>query len=342
MKNVNFKFNPMLLFVFDTGMADNPNTNTTTDSGMSAAMIKYYDKRLIKMAGPKLVYHEFALKRPLPAHNGKQIVFHGWEDLDTTPGNYQLTEGKTPDGQKLSAYDIVATVREYGGFVGLTNLVQTTAIDDTVVVAVDKLSAQASVVLDKLHRNELIADEEVDISYAGGVENADALTTEKLLTVKGLKKLVAQLRRLNAPTIDGKYPFILHPDVAFDLSEDPDYKDQIRYADPKRFIDGYVGDLAGARLYESTNVKITKNVSGAPVYWNHLIGQDSYATVDLAGGGLKTIIKQLGSSGSEDPFNQRGTAAWYANTVTKVLIPKYIITFACSSTITPNEEDYET
>lgn len=342
MKNRNFKFNPMLLFVFDTGMADNPNTNTTNDSGMSAAMIKYYDKRLIKMAGPKLVYHEFALKRPLPAHNGKTIVFHGWEDLDTNPNDYKLTEGKTPDGEKLSAYDIVATVAEYGNYVKLTNMVQTTAIDDTVVVAVDKLSAQASVVLDKLHRNEIIADEEVDISYAGGAENADGLNNTKLLTVKEVKKLVARLRRVNALTIDGKYPLVLHPDVAFDLSEDEDYKDQIKYADPKRFIEGYIGDLAGARLYESTNVKITKNASGAPVYWNHLIGKDSYATVDLAGGALRTIIKQLGSSGSADPLNQRGSAAWYAASVTKVLIPKYIITFACSSTIVPNDEDYET
>lgn len=342
MKNRNFKFNPMLLFVFDTGMADNPNTNTTNDSGMSAAMIKYYDKRLIKMAGPKLVYHEFALKRPLPAHNGKTIVFHGWEDLDTNPNDYKLTEGKTPDGEKLTAYDITATVAQYGNYVELTDMVQTTAIDDTVVVAVDKLSAQASVVLDKLHRNELIADEEVDVSYAGGVANADSLTAEKLLTVKELKKIVARLRRVNAPTIDGKYPFILHPDVAFDLSEDPDYKEQIRYADPKRFIDGYVGDLAGARLYESTNVKITKNASGKPVYWNHLIGQDSYATVDLAGGALRTIIKQLGSSGSHDPLDQFGSVAWKAASVTKVLIPKYIITFACSSTIVPNDEDYET
>lgn len=334
------KFDPRRLFVFDNGVEG---SNTTTTGDITAAMRQYYDTRLIKKASPKLVYHQFAVKRPLPAGNSQTIVFHGWEDLDTTPGKYLLTEGVTPSGQKLTPYDIVATVQQYGNFVELTDLVITTAIDDMVATAVDKLSGQAAVVLDKLTRNELIADSEVGEHYQGEVATGpDEITKDNKMTVRDIKLLVARLRRTNAPTIDGKYPLVLHPDCSFDLSEDPEYKDRIKYAAPKSFLNGFIGELEGARLYESTNVKITKNTAGVPIYHNHITAEGAYATVALSGGALKTIIKQLGSSGTADPLDQRGTAAWKASTVTKVLIPEYIIEFICTASITPDATEIET
>lgn len=336
------KFNPFNLFVFDNGMATNANINTTESPGIAPLMRKYYDTRIIKQAGPNLVYHQFALKRGIPANNGKVIVFHGFEDLDTNVENRELTEGQTPDGQTLVAYDIYATIKQYGGYVVLTDEVQTTAIDDTVSEAVDKLSSQAAVVLDKLIRNALITDDEVDYSFPGDAEGANALTPENhKMSVPFIRRVVNQLKRVNAPKIDGAYPLVLHPDCVLDLQSTEEYKDLVKYADPKRFINGYVGDLLGARIYESTNVKISKNTGGNPVYWNHMFGKDSYATVELSGGGLKTIIKPLGSSGVADALDQRGSAGWKAASVTKVLIPSYIMTLACSSSTTPNDSEYE-
>ncbi len=340
--DIKIKFNPFALFVFDNGQAENLNMNTTESAGISPLMRRYYDTRIIKQAGPNLVYHQFALKRSIPANNGKSIVFHGYEDLDTSVAARELTEGQTPDGQTLSAYDIVAMVKQYGGYVVLTDVVQTTAIDDTVSEAVDKLSAQAAVVLDKLIRNALITDDEVDFSFPEGAESADGLTpTTHKMSVAFIRRAVNQLKRVNAPKIDGFYPLVLHPDCVLDLQTTEEYKDLVKYADPKRFVNGYVGDLLGARIYESTNVKISKNAGGKPVYWNHMFGKDSYATVDLSGGGLKTIIKPLGSSGVADALDQRGSAGWKASTVTKVLVPYYIMTLVCSSSTVPNESEYE-
>lgn len=340
--DIKIKFNPFNLFVFDNGQAVDANINTTESAGISPLMRQYYDTRIVRQAGPNLVYHQFALKRGIPANNGKVIVFHGFEDLDTDVEARELTEGQTPDGQTLSAYDIYATIKQYGGYVVLTDVVQTTAIDNTVTEAVDKLSAQAAVVLDKLIRNALITDDEVDYSFPEGAEGADSLTPDThKMSVTFIRRVVNQLKRVNAPKIDGFYPLVLHPDCVLDLQTTEEYKDLVKYADPKRFVNGYVGDLLGARIYESTNVKISKNAGGKPVYWNHMFGKDSYATVELSGGGLKTIIKPLGSSGVADALDQRGSAGWKASTVTKVLIPSYIMTLVCSSSTTPNESEYE-
>ena len=52
--------------------------------------------------------------------------------------------------------------------------------------------------------------------------------------------------------------------------------------------------------------------SGAPVYSTLVYAQDAYGSVELGGNGrnVEVIIKPAGSSGAEDPLNQRGTIAW--------------------------------
>lgn len=52
--------------------------------------------------------------------------------------------------------------------------------------------------------------------------------------------------------------------------------------------------------------------SGAPVYSTLVYAQNSYGSVELGGNGrnVEIIVKPAGSSGSNDPLNQRGTIAW--------------------------------
>lgn len=52
--------------------------------------------------------------------------------------------------------------------------------------------------------------------------------------------------------------------------------------------------------------------SGANVYGTLIYGQNAYGDVELAGNGknVKIIINPPGSSGAEDPLEQRGTIAW--------------------------------
>ena len=47
-----------------------------------------------------------------------------------------------------------------------------------------------------------------------------ALTAACRLTSELVAKAATQLKKMNAPTFDGKYVCILHPSVAFDLRQD--------------------------------------------------------------------------------------------------------------------------
>lgn len=51
---------------------------------------------------------------------------------------------------------------------------------------------------------------------------------------------------------------------------------------------------------------------GRDVYSTLVIGSDAYGVVDVEGGGLEMIVKQLGSGGTSDPLNQRATSGWKA------------------------------
>jgi N4-gp56 family major capsid protein len=53
--------------------------------------------------------------------------------------------------------------------------------------------------------------------------------------------------------------------------------------------------------------------NGDEVHGTIIYGQDAYGLVKLGGKGrpnIQIIVKPVGSSGSNDPLNQRGTIAW--------------------------------
>lgn len=62
--------------------------------------------------------------------------------------------------------------------------------------------------------------------------------------------------------------------------------------------------------------------SSAKVYSTIVYGQNAFGTVELGGTGrnIETIIKEPGSSGSDDPLNQRGTIAWKVRGFTAVIL----------------------
>ena len=70
-------------------MADSFSGNTT--SNLDSQMQDYYDKLFLKRVSDKVVYQQFSQKRPLPKHEGKNIVFTRYSNL--AKATTALTEG---------------------------------------------------------------------------------------------------------------------------------------------------------------------------------------------------------------------------------------------------------
>ena len=55
------------------------------------------------------------------------------------------------------------------------------------------------------------------------------------------------------------------------------------------------------------------------------LGADAYGVTEVTGGGLQTIVKQKGSSGTADPLDQRSSVGWKAIETAELLLPNYIV-----------------
>jgi len=54
------------------------------------------------------------------------------------------------------------------------------------------------------------------------------------------------------------------------------------------------------------------------------MAQNAYGVVPLQKKSIKSIVKQLGSAGTEDPLDQRSTVGWKATTTGAILMQPWI------------------
>ena len=313
----------------------------TVGNDLSPEMKTYYDMELIEYAQANLVHDQFGQKRPIPQGSGKTIEFRTFTPLEKamTP----LTEGVTPSGNKLDVTTITATVAQYGDFITQSDVLELTALDNTILEATKLLGRQAGLTLDTVTRNVLNSGTNVMFApkLADGPGSAETeviartgLNATAVLTVDLVEQIVTELRAQDAPTIDGDYVCILHPYAAYDLMRDPDWRKPHEYVDTDNIYTGELGKIGGCRFVASTQAKIWRGdgcPSGLSVFSCLFMGDGAYGVTEVEGGGLQTIVKQKGSAGTADPLDQRSSVGWKAIKTAEILIPTYLIRLECCS-----------
>ena len=250
----NYILLPVMLSLFDGEL----NPNLTTSDGMSAEMKVFYSDYLIDLAEPELVHDQFGQKHPIPKNGGKVIEFRQYDPLpeQTTP----LVEGVTPDGQSLTVKTITSEVKQYGGYVTLSDMLMLTAVDNNLVQATKLIASQAGRTLDTITREIINAGTVVQFSE-GQVDSRDELyyTSEDdncNLTVDAIKRAVRFLETQDAPQINGYYVGIIHPYSKYDLMKDPDWKTPHEYVDTENVYQNEIGELYGVRFVQSSRAKV--------------------------------------------------------------------------------------
>ena len=329
--------NPKLdLQMFAT--ASTQNQNTTGASGMSAEMKTFYEKRLIDQAEPALVHDQFGDPYPIPANGGKNIEFRKYDSLPkaTTP----LTEGVTPDGQTMNVSTVTAEVKQYGGWVPITDTLQLTAIDNNILQATKIIASQAGRTLDTIVRDVLAGGTNVIYAPKIGEGGAETAVTSRAtldatcqLTSDLIARAATQLKAMNADPIGTSFVGIIHPYVAYELRRDPDWIDVHKYAQPDEIYNGEIGTLHGVRFVETSEAKIWKGTgcpAGLAEFSTLILGAHAYGSTEIEGGGLEHIVKQLGYG--DDPLNQRASVGWKAHKTAERLVEQYMVRIeSCSA-----------
>ena len=282
--------------------------------------------RRLDQAEPLLVHDQFGDKYPIPANNGKTIEFRKYESLPkaTEP----LTEGVTPNAQALTVTPMTATVKQYGGWAAITDVLQLTAIDNNITQATKVLASQAGRTLDTVTREVLAGGTNVIYAPAGdtAVTSRANLTTASVLTPDLIDQAATALKAQNADAIGESYVAIVHPYVAYDLRRNPEWIDVHKYSTPENIYNGEIGKLAGVRFIETSEAKIWTG-TGCPtslaVFGTLVLAAHAYAVTEVEGGGLQHIVKQLGAG--EDPLNQRASVGWKAIKTAERLCEQYMV-----------------
>ncbi len=270
--------------------------NTQKIAGMSAENKTFYDKTLLKRLVPVLVWNKYGQKKSIPLNSGDTINFRRFESL--APATTPLEEGVTPDGSDLQVTPVEARIEQYGDFIEISDKLDMVGIDPVATENSELLGEQAGETLDVVTRDVVVVG--TNVQNAAGT-----------LTGDEVKKAVRTLRRNKAkPFKDGFYVGIVDPETAYDLQNDVLWQDVSKYNGGKNIEKGEIGKLHGVKFIMTTSVKVKEDEKHCTM----IIGQDAYGVVDLENSSQKPeiIIKPLGSSGTEDPLNQRGTQGWKA------------------------------
>lgn len=236
------------------------NDTVKTEATLSNDMRTYYKDFLCDNANENLVHDQFGQKHPIPKGNGKTIEFRKYSPLPkaTKP----LSEGVTPDGQELKVTTVTSTVAQYGGWVGIPDMLELTTLDNNMIQATEILGDQAGRTLDTITREVLNGG--TSVMYAPIVTDEvvtpvsarSSLTTDAKLSVDIILRAAAKLKNNLAKPINGSYVGIIHPFVAYDLMRSAEWMDAHKYAAPENLFNGEIGKIGNVRFVESNEAKI--------------------------------------------------------------------------------------
>lgn len=298
-------------------MPTNLNTTQTINTGTGPNSTKpnaYYDRLLLELlVQTDFVHSKFAQERPMPKNYGDTVNFRKITKL--APSLVPLTEGVTPEGLEAKMEAISVTTKQYGDWLPFSDLVDVTMVDPIIKEYTVELARIAREMIDLLVRDEL--NNGTNVFFAGGKESRAELTADDKPSINDLRKIVLNLKNnFVRPASGDRYVAFVSPAVIFDLMDDPKFEKAYEIGQNNTpFIKGEIADIWGIKFVESLNAKVFEGegADGVDVHSTIVIGMKPYGITKIKGEGVQTIVKTLGSSGTEDPLNQRQSIGFKIN-----------------------------
>jgi len=305
----------------------------TTTAQVPPEVRTYFDRLLLTLARPYFIYDMFAQRRTIPLNSGDQMIFRRYATLNAA--TVPIQDGTTPPGDSLAVTDFSTQIKWYGNFVVITDQVQFTVQDRVLNESTRVLSLQLGLTLDTLIRNMMVATaSSISCQFGGNGDTPTQITTEDIKTA--VRALRLGNARLMTKPIPGENRFATSPvrssywgfmDVTIqnDLEACADFLSAANYPNPMDVLEAEWGSTNNVRWLLSTNGANsgTSNL-GAPIWQNIILGQESFGVVKLGSKEAEFIVKPLGSAGTADPLNQRGSVGYKYPFATRLLNDNWI------------------
>jgi len=285
----------------------------------------YFDRLLLKIATPALIYDKFALRRTIPMNSGDTLIFRRYGTLNaaTTP----LIESITPPGTSASVIDFSTQISWYGAYMIVSDVVQYTVQDRVLNELTKVLSLQLGLTLDTLIRDMMVGTAST-IACTGG---QNGLTPTEI-TDEDFMRVQKALRQGNAefltPLVEGEMKIATGPcrpsfwgfmstDLEDDLERVASFNSVANYANQQTTLMAEWGQTRNIRWITSTNG--FSNGANPNVYSSFVMGREAYGVVKLGAMQAQLIVKPLGSAGTADAIDQRSSVGWKVPFSTRLL-----------------------
>jgi N4-gp56 family major capsid protein len=227
---------------------------------------------------PEMYFDQFADVQATNATNpGSSIKFTVFADLAaaTTP----LGEAEDVTPVSMSDSQVTVTLEEYGNATVTTAKLRASSFMPVDPVAAQAVGYNAGLSIDTIARNVVQAGDNVIYATGGAVDPSSRTTVnaDDTLAANDVRRVVAQLRGANVPTIGGSYVGFIHPDVSYDFRSATDaaaWRTPANYVNPEGIYNGEIGMFEGVRFMES---------SRAPLFANASNNSGSSGTIDVYG-----------------------------------------------------------
>ncbi len=311
----------------------------TTYSDISPRTTAYADAKLLKRAQPNNVLAQFGEVRPVPKNRGQVVIFRRYNKLDATP--VELQEGVTPTGKKLTKTDITATIKQYGDWIGIDDVIKDTHEDPVLNEMIDILGEQAAEMYDKIYAGVLKAG--TNVIYANGTSRSAVNTPisdtliDKALRVlerqhaKTIRSIINAGPNIGTKPIPPAFIAVCHSDLRYDLKNLTGWVPVHEYANTDGLINGEAGAVGQFRFVFDNNLEpwadaggaagsmISTSGTNADVYPVLIFGKQSYGIVPLGGkGSVRTYVNNPKAI-TGDELAQRGSVGWKGWTTAVIL-----------------------
>lgn len=249
---------------------------------------------------PEMYFDQFADVQATNATNpGASVKFTVFADLAaaTTP----LGEAEDVTPVTMSDSQVTVTLEEYGNATVTTAKLRASSFLPVDPVAAQAVGYNAGLSIDTIARNVVQAGTNVLFATGGATTPSSRTTvgTDDILHADDVRRVLAQLRGANVPTIGGSYVGFIHPDVSYDFRSATDaasFRHPANYVNPEAIYNGEIGMFEGVRFIESARAPLFANASDGAGAAGTI---DVYGTLIMGGQAIAKAVSLGGEYGSQ-------------------------------------------
>ena len=297
--------------------------------------------KMLPVAKKNLTFARFAQKDTKGRNDGNVMRHRRYKKfpLNDTP----LGEGVTPDFDQLESEVVSTTIRQYGRYVPVTDLMELLGQDPYISIITERQAQQAAEVIDllcyKTFRNP------ANTIYAGGAAITSRAAVNGVVSTADLDRAIRHLEGLDAekltemlaatPDVSTQplrpsYVAICHPILRYNLEALAGFIPVEQYANSSQAMDYEIGSYKGVRFLVTTQAvafdrdgdnslgagaagtSLVEDASGsyAEVYPIVIFAKDAVGTATI--GGMDSIVPKVvrPTPSGTDPLGQRGTVGY--------------------------------